>query len=120
MIRRELETRVMVDLIALILCAAGSVFALSHARGPVAAFVILGGSVLGCGWAITGWIDTRDAAYAASLAIAAGVALVMVVSLVSIELAWWHPVTVVGVVSAVAALGNCALSYRDTQREVES
>jgi hypothetical protein len=117
MIKRELDTRVIVDLIALILCAAGSVFALSHTHGPVAAFIILAGSVLGCGWAITGWIDTRDAAYAASLAMAAGLALVMVVSLVSIELAWWHPVIVVGVMSAIAALGNGGLSYRDIQRE---
>lgn len=73
--------------------------------------------MLGSGWALTGWFDTHDAAYAASLATAAGVALVIVASLVSIELAWWHPVTVVGLLTAFAALGNMGLSYRDTQRE---
>ena len=108
--------RFVVDLIACVLCSTGALVTLAHLHDIVTPFVILAGAVLGCGWAVTGWLDGKDAAYAASLAIAAGIALVILVSLVSIELAWWHPTSVVGVMLALAAVSNVGIAYRDARR----
>ncbi|HLM95252.1 MAG TPA: hypothetical protein VK283_03005 [Acidimicrobiales bacterium] len=109
--------RFVIDVSAAIACLAGSVVAFADIRGPIAPFVVLAGAVLGCGWAMTGWLDTRDAAYAASLTVAAGIALIIVISMIAVELGWWHPVIVVGVLSVGAALSNGGLSYRDFTRE---
>ena len=110
--------RVLVDVSAATLCLAGSVVAFADIRGPIAPFLVLGGAVLGCGWAMTGWLDTQDAAYAASLAVGAGIALIIVISMMAVELTWWHPVVVVGVLSVGAALGNGGLGYRDLTRRI--
>jgi hypothetical protein len=110
--------RVLIDVSAAILCMAASVVAFADIRGPIGPFIVLAGAVLGCGWAMTGWLDTRDVAYAASLAVAAGISLIIVISMMAVQLTWWHPVVVVGILSVGAALGNAGLSYRDFNREM--
>lgn len=114
---RRHAIRVLVDLSAAILCMTGSIFAFADVREPIAPSVVLVGAVLGWGWAITGWIDIEDVAYAASLAIGAGIALIIVISMIGVEVAWWHPVIVVGVLSAGAALSSGGLGYRDLTHE---
>ena len=109
-----------VSLATFLCCATGAVFALANVRGVAIPFVLLTGAVLGCGWAATGWMDARDAAYAASLAIAAGIALLILVSIVSLEAAWWHPAVTVGVMLALAAVGNAAIACRDARRWLRS
>ena len=83
-------------------------------RGVIVPFIILTGAVLGTGWALAGWLDTRDAAYGASIAIAAGIALIILISIVSLEVAWWHPAVTVGVTLAAAGGGQATrvIGYR--------
>ena len=59
--------RFVVDISAAIVCLAGSIVAFADIRGSTAPYVVLAGAVLGCGWAMTGWLDIQDAAYAASI-----------------------------------------------------
>lgn len=70
---------------------------------------------MGCGWAIVGWIRLHDWAYLATLTLAAGVSLMMLVGLCEVEVGVWHPVETVVVVLAVAGASNVCLLLHDVR-----
>lgn len=102
--------RQVVDVLLGALCAVGAALVLADLASPARPAVVLVGLVLGSGWAVVGWIPLPDeVAYSGGLALAAGVAVPIAVSVVLVEGHWWHPVGASGAVLAVAAGLNLAL-----------
>lgn len=109
-------TRALIDVVALAVCAAGSALALLDVRTPARPYVVLIALVLGIGWATTGWLRVSEPAYAGTLVLAAGVSIPILVGVFFVEIHWWHPVAVAGVLLAAAAAGNVAALARDLAR----
>jgi xanthosine utilization system XapX-like protein len=104
----------MIDLLAMASCGAGSALALLDIRSPVRPYVVLLGLVLGVGWAATSWLRVSELAYAGTLALAAGVSIPILVSVFFVEVHWWHPVGIAGVLLAGASAVNAVWSVRDS------
>jgi hypothetical protein len=110
---RERTVRFGVDLIAAVVCAIGASLALFAVDTPIRPAAVAIGLVVGTGWAATCWINLRDPAFAAGIAIATGLSLLFVISLLLVEIHWWHPIGVAGALLAAACLGNIAAAIRD-------
>ena len=112
----DTRIRVALDLVAAVVCALGAALTLADVHTPVRSGVTVAALILGSGWAATCWIDVRDAAFAGTIAIAAGISLFCFYALVFVEIHWWHPVGSVGAFLIAAAAVNAAATARDLLR----
>jgi hypothetical protein len=92
--RAEQRPRVVVPVTLAVVCIAGAVLIGLDVHGPVRAVVVLVGLIAGSGYAVTGWLREPDGAYASSMAIGTGVAILILGSLFFVYVGWWHPVGV--------------------------
>jgi len=109
--------RLAIDVLTSTACTAGFVVVLANFHTPVRSVLVLVALVIGCGWAVCGWMDLPEFAYAIALTIAAGISLSMAVSMVAVELKWWHPNATVGVVLLLAAILNIAQTLGSLRRK---
>jgi hypothetical protein len=75
------------------------------ARPPLTAFAL----TVGTGLAVTGWIQPSGAALFGALTLSTGTSIVLLVSLLAVEVQWWHPaITVAGllIASAISIVGQ--------------
>ena len=113
-----LDTRVRtgIDVVATAACALAALLTLADVHSPVRSGLTAAALVLGTGWAATNWVDVRDTAFAATVAIAAGLSIICFYALFFVEVHWWHPVGSVGALLIVAAVVNAAAVARDLLR----
>ncbi len=97
---------------ALVLSLAGAILTIEGAHGGVAACLILAAAVLGCGWAVTGWIRGMETTYALALCLGTGVAIWIVTALLCLETGLFAPRPVVSTVLVAAVASNLALAGR--------
>jgi hypothetical protein len=112
----ERRVRLLIDVLAAASCAGTLAVIQGHLHSPARPAVTLVALVVGCGWAITGWLGLKEFSYAATVTLATGIALWMLVSLVSVEVHWWHPNTTVAVALVVAGLSNAVLAVSEPRR----
>ncbi len=115
--RAQRNTRVAVDIAVASLCAAAAVFVLADVQVPARAAVVLAALVLGPGWAATCWLDLEDPAFAATVALATGVALLFLYGLWFVAIGWWHPLGSAGVLLAAAGAASAVAAARETRRK---
>ena len=114
--RQALSLRLLVDVVLALVCATGAYLSATGQYVPAKPILVLVALIAGCGWAIVGWIDTTEAAFAGTLVAAMGVVVVIFVSLVAVAAKWWHPEATVSVLLAAACLGNLLHVARDMAR----
>lgn len=114
--RQALGVRMLVDAVLAVMCATGAYLSATGQYVPAKPILILFALIAGCGWAVVGWIDTTEAAFAGTLVAATGVTVTMLVSLAAVEAKWWHPEATVSVLLAAASLGNSLHVVRDRAR----
>lgn len=114
--RQVLGIRLLVDVVLTAVCATGAYLSATGQYIPSKPIIVLFALIAGCGWAVVGWIDTAEAAFAGTLAAATGVTVTMLVSLAAVEAKWWHPEATVSVLLAAACLGNSLHIVRDMAR----
>ena len=69
--------------------------------------------VAATGWGLVGWLSlAEDFSYIASLSMATGVAVDILLSICLVASGWWHPVAAVSVLLAIDMLSNMALTLR--------
>ncbi len=117
MTRTLRKVRIAVDATVALLCVAASVVVLADVHSPARPALVLVALVVGTGWAATCWIDLEDAAFAATVALATGLACLFLYGLFFVEIGWWHPVGSAGVLLAVTAAICAAATTRDATRE---
>jgi len=114
--RRAMGIRLIVDFVLAIMCATGA-YCLAADQGiPARSAIVLIALIAGCGWAMTGWIDTASIAFAGTLVVAVGVTTSMLISMAAVAARWWHPVVTVSALLAAAALANLLQAGRDIMR----
>lgn len=105
--------RLLVAAACAVVSLAGAVIVLGGVSSPARPAIVLVGLVLGTGWSVVGWIRLpREVAYVASLTLAVGVAVPIILSILLVESGWWHPVGSSGALLATAAGVNAALIAR--------
>ena len=114
--RQALGIRLLVDVVLAAVCATGAYLSATGQYVPAKPIIVLFALIAGCGWAIVGWIDTTEAAFAGTLVAATGVVVVMLVSLAAVGVKWWHPEATVSVLLAAACQGNSLHVVRDMTR----
>jgi hypothetical protein len=117
--RTQRNYRLLADVLATLGCAVGAAMTLGDLHSPVRSGLIATMLVAGTGWAVTGWIDVTETAYAATLALAAGLSVLFFYAVLFVEIGWWHPVGSVGALLAAAAALNAGAVVRDTLRRTE-
>lgn len=91
-------------------CVASACCVGLQVTSEIRAALVLIGLTLGTGRAITGWVDIDGVAYAVTVAVCAGVGLLIVSGMVFVEARWWHPVVISVVLLLLGAAGNLAQS----------
>ncbi len=115
MTRAQRTGRLTMDTAATVLCAAAAGVTLADIQTPVRSGLVAIALVIGTGWAATCWLGLSDAAYAGTVALAAGVSILFLYSLLFVEIGWWHPSASAGVLLLVAAAFNAGAVLRDTK-----
>lgn len=110
--------RLGVDVMATLVCALGALFTLADVHTPVRSGLTVVALVLGTGWAATCWMKLRDAAFAATIAMATGVSIICFYALLFVEIHWWHPVGSVGALLIGAAAVNALAIVWDLTRDM--
>jgi hypothetical protein len=65
--------RLAVDVVTAAACLAGCVIVFNDVHTPMRPVLVLAALVLGSGWAICGWMDLHEFAYAGAITVAAGI-----------------------------------------------
>jgi len=110
--RARRDVRLGVDAAAAALCAVAAALVLGDVHTPVRAGLVLVALVAGTGWAATCWIDITEAAFAAAVALATGLAVDLLFALFFVEIGWWHPQASAGALLAAAAIVNAVSTTR--------
>jgi hypothetical protein len=108
--------RIAVAAVLAVVCALSAFFTLADIHTPVRSGMTLAALIIGTGWAVTCWIDIKDAAFAATIAVASGVSVFCFYALLFVEIHWWHPVGSVGALLIAAAVINAAGALRELLR----
>jgi hypothetical protein len=108
--------RLGIDVVAAVACGLAALFTLANIHTPIRAGLTVVSLILGTGWAATCWITVKDAAFAATIVIAAGLSIVCFYALLFVEIGWWHPVGSIGALLIVAAAVNVLAIVRDLLR----
>jgi hypothetical protein len=108
--------RLGIDVVATAACALAALLTLANIHTPIRAGLTVASLILGTGWAATSWIKVNDAAFAATIVIAAGLSIVCFYALFFVEIGWWHPVGSTGALLIVAAAVNAMAIVRDLLR----
>lgn len=104
-----------IDMITSIACALAALFTLADIHTPVRSGLTVVALVIGTGWGATCWIRLRDAAFAATVAIATGVSIVCFYALLFVEIHWWHPIgSIGGLLITAAGINAVALAWELT------
>ena len=114
--RQAFGIRLLVDVVLAVVCATWAYLSATGQYLPAKPIIVLFALIVGCGWAVVGWIDTTEAAFAGTLVAATGVVVTMLVSLAAVGAKWWHPEATVSVLLAAAFLGNSLHVARDMVR----
>jgi len=112
----DAKVRVAIDLVAAVVCALAAALTLADVHTPIRSGVTVVALILGTGWAATCWITIRDTAFAATVAIAAGISIFCFYALLFVEIHWWHPVGSVGAFLIAAAAINFMAVAGDLMR----
>ncbi len=110
------RVHLIIDVVLSLTCTAAACVVLTDIHTPVRPILILVALVIGCGWAICGWLNLPDFGYSAALTIATGISLWIAISMGAVELKWWHPAVTVGVGLILATLSNIAQVPGDSLR----
>jgi hypothetical protein len=108
--------RLGIDVVAAAACGLAALLTLANVHTPIRAGLTVVSLILGTGWAATCWITVKDAAFAATIVIAAGLSIICFYALVFVEIGWWHPVGSTGALLIVAAAVNGMAIIRDLLR----
>jgi hypothetical protein len=114
MTTNERTLRISIDVLAAVVCALGAGLALLGVDTPLRPALVAVGLVLGTGWAATCWFGIREPAFAGSVAVAAGISIIFVFSLLLLEVHWWHPIGAAGGLLIAAGAANLAAAFRDS------
>ena len=114
--RQALGIRLVVDVALAAMCAMGAYLSAAGEYIPTKPIIVLFALIAGCGWAIVGWINTTEIAFAGTLVVATGAMVSILVSLAAVGAKWWHPGATVSVLLAAAFLANSLHIVRDTAR----
>jgi len=114
--RQAFSIRLVVDVVLAVTCATGAYLSATGQHLPEKDIIVLFALIAGCGWAIVGWTDTTEVAFAGTLVVAAGVVVSMLVSIAAVGAHWWHPDATVSVLLGAACLGNSLHVVRDKAR----
>jgi len=105
--------RLGIGVVAAAACALAALLTLANIHTPIRAGLTVASLILGTGWAATCWITVKDAAFAATIVIAAGLSIICFYALLFVEIGWWHPVGSIGALLIVAAAVNAMAVVRD-------
>jgi len=108
--------RLAIDVVATAACGLAALLTLANIHTPIRAGLTVASLVIGTGWAATNWIKVNDAAFAATIVIAAGLSIVCFYARLFVEIGWWHPVGSTGALLIVAAAVNAMAIVRDLLR----
>ncbi len=111
---------------ARILCSVGlsnavvsisaAVFTLADWHNAARPYVVLVALLVGTGWAIVGWIDVAcEFSYLASVTLATGLGVAILLSICLVVLRWWHPAVSVGALLCVSTASNVCLAGRSVR-----
>jgi hypothetical protein len=98
-------------------CALAGGLVVAGVATPIRATTTLVALTLGTGLSITGWISWREKALFWAVTFGVGIATSLLVSLLAVEIAWWHPV---GTVTGLLALSVASLVLQMLSRAVPS
>ncbi len=119
MTRIQRNYRLTADILTALGCTVAAAMTLADLHSPVRSGLVATMLIVGTGWAATSWIDLTEAAYAAAVALAAGLSVLFLYALLFVEIGWWHPVGSVGALLIGAAALNVGAVARDALRKVE-
>jgi hypothetical protein len=119
MTRMQRNYRLVADVLATFGCALAAALTLANLHSPIRSGLVAAMLIAGTGWAVTCWIDLTEAAYAGTVALAAGLSVVFLYALLFVEIGWWHPVGSVGALLVAAAVLNAGGVARDAVRRIE-
>jgi hypothetical protein len=108
--------RLGIDVVATVACGLAALLTLANIHTPVRAGLTVASLIVGTGWAATCWIKVSDAAFAATIVIAAGLSIICFYALFFVEIGWWHPVGSIGALLIAAAVVNALAIVRDLLR----
>jgi hypothetical protein len=109
--------RVLVDLVSVALCGVSVALILANLSSPARPFAVLLATVVGTGWALSGWINLPDdAAYVGTMTIGLGFAVPIALGVLLVEAGYWHPQGEMAVLLGGAGVLNVLLLIRDARR----
>ncbi len=106
MTMNERAIRTGVAIIATVGCALAALLTLADIHTPIRSGLTLAALVLGTGWAVTCWVELKEIAFAATVAIATVLSILCFYALFFVEIGWWHPVGSIGALLIAAAAAN--------------
>lgn len=119
MTRTQRNYRLLAGLLLSVGCALAAAMTLADLRSPLRSGLVATMLVVGTGWAVTCWIDLKEAAYAGTVALATGLSVLFLYALLFVEIGWWHPIGSVGALLVGAAVLNAGGTARDGLRRIE-
>jgi hypothetical protein len=117
--RTQRNFRLATDILATVGCTLAAIVTFADVHTPVRSGLVAAALVVGTGWAATSWIDLTEAAFAGTVALAAGLSILFLYALLFVEIGWWHPVGSVGALLVAAATLNAFAVLRETLRKAE-